>query len=93
MPIAKSLIQLCGRAPVHSRWVGWFHSRDKPLVGSANGGRSPTSGAEGRLSIRAVYATVVSLIALSCVAGTFATAHEVPWRLGTPHNLWEPALW
>jgi hypothetical protein len=40
-----------------------------------------------------VYTIVTSLIAMSCVVNTFSNARDISWRLGSPHNLWEPALW
>ena len=52
-----------------------------------------TDGVDGRLSVRAVYAIVIGLIAAWTVVTMFSTARDISWRLGSPHNLWEPALW
>jgi DNA-binding LytR/AlgR family response regulator len=30
---------------------------------------------------------------VSCCVSMFSSARDISWRLGTPHNLWEPALW
>ena len=29
----------------------------------------------------------------STVVTIFSTARDISWRLGSPHNLWEPMLW
>ncbi|MBV9566389.1 MAG: LytTR family transcriptional regulator [Bradyrhizobium sp.] len=52
-----------------------------------------TGGDKVRLSAVAVYAIVTILIAISCTVNTFSNARDISWRLGAPHNLWEPALW
>lgn len=52
-----------------------------------------TDGVDGRLSVRAVYAIVIGLIAAWTVVTIFSTARDISWRLGSPHNLWEPVLW
>jgi hypothetical protein len=57
-------------------------------------GRIPsTGGIDAQISIRTVYVVVVALIAVSCIVGAFSTARDIAWRMGTPDNLWEPALW
>jgi LytTr DNA-binding domain len=43
--------------------------------------------------MRAVYGVVICLVAAASVANAFSGARDIPWRLGTPHNLWEPMLW
>jgi hypothetical protein len=40
-----------------------------------------------------VYTIVTILIAISCAVNTFSDARDIAWRLGAPHNVWEPALW
>jgi hypothetical protein len=30
---------------------------------------------------------------MDCSVSAFSTARDISWRLGAPHNLWEPALW
>jgi hypothetical protein len=30
---------------------------------------------------------------MDCSVSAFPTARDISWRLGAPHNLWEPALW
>ena len=52
-----------------------------------------TNGVDGRLSVRAVYAIVIGLIAAWTVVTIFSNARDISWRLGSPHNLWEPVLW
>jgi hypothetical protein len=46
-----------------------------------------------QLAPSAVYAIVTLLITISCVVNIFSNARDIAWRLGTPHNLWEPAMW
>lgn len=48
---------------------------------------------DARLSSSAVYAIVIGLITVSCIVNVFSNARDIAWRLGTPHNFWEPALW
>ena len=43
--------------------------------------------------LRAGYAIVVGLIAAWTVVTIFSNARDISWRLGSPHNLWEPTLW
>jgi hypothetical protein len=40
-----------------------------------------------------VYAIVAILVTISCVVNVFSDARDISWRLGSPHNLLEPALW
>ena len=89
----KSLIQLAARSPVHPLWDGWFRPRDEKPGVRTSGGTSWTEGVDAQLSVRAVYAVAATLVAASCFVGTFSSARDISWRLGSPHNLWEPALW
>jgi DNA-binding LytR/AlgR family response regulator len=52
-----------------------------------------TGGTDTRRRAAIIYAIVTGLIAISCVVNTFSNARDISWRLGSPHNLWEPALW
>jgi len=51
------------------------------------------SGGDGRLSVAAIYAVTAGLVVASTIVGTFSGARDISWRLGSPHNFWEPALW
>ena len=92
----KSLIQLAARTSVQLPWDGRFARRDEP---SRAGMQTGTSGetwwtnGDGRLSVRAAYAIVVGLVVASTLVSIFSTARDISWRLGSPHNLWEPTLW
>jgi len=33
------------------------------------------------------------MVIVSCALSAMSEARDVSWRLGTPHNLWEPAMW
>jgi LytTr DNA-binding domain-containing protein len=88
----KSIIQFAAPPAVQPRWDGWLRRRDKPSVAKASGAFSWTSGGTTRLSVPAAYAIVVVLIVISGVVNTFSFARDISWRLGAPHNLWEPAL-
>ncbi|SHL59307.1 transcriptional regulator, LytTR family [Bradyrhizobium lablabi] len=89
----KSLIQLAPRSPVHPPRDGWFRPRDEKPGDRTSGGTSWTKGVDAQLSVRAVYAVAATLVAVSCLVGAFSNARDISWRLGSPHNLWEPALW
>ncbi len=89
----RSLIQLAARTSVQPARDGWFGPRDEQPGTRASGGTRWTGGAETQLSIRAVYAVAAALVVVSTIVSTFSTARDVSWRLSTPHNLWEPALW
>jgi DNA-binding LytR/AlgR family response regulator len=89
----KSLIQLAARSSVQPAWDRWFGRRDEQPGTSANGEVSWTGGVGTELSIGAVYTIVASLVVASAIVSTFSAARDVSWRLATPHNLWEPALW
>ena len=89
----KSLIQLAARSSVQPQWDGRFARRDEPSRVRTNGETWWTSGVDGRLSVGAVYAIVIGLIAAWTVVTIFSNARDISWRLGSPHNLWEPTLW
>jgi len=89
----RSIIQFAAPPSVQPRWDGWFRPRDKSSVTKASGAFLWASGETARLSAPAAYAIVIVLIAISDVVNTFSFARDISWRLGPPHNLWEPALW
>lgn len=90
----KSLIQLAARMSVQPAWDGRFRPRDEQPGARTSGGASWAGGAaDTQLSVRAVYAVVAALVAVSCFVGAFSTARDISWRLATPQNFWEPALW
>jgi DNA-binding LytR/AlgR family response regulator len=95
--LIKSLIQLAARTSVQPQWDGRFRRRDEPsrarIQTGASGETWWTDGADGRLSLRAVYVIVIGLVAASTVVSIFSTARDISWRLGSPQNLWEPVLW
>jgi LytTr DNA-binding domain len=93
MPVVRTLIQSAFLSSAKPEWDRWFGPRDERAVAKASGGTQWPSGVDARLSVRAVYAIVVALIAASCLVGTFSAARDVSWRISAPHNLWEPALW
>ena len=67
--------------------------RDEQAATATNGSPWWSNGVDGRLSVRAVYGVVIALVVAASVANTFSGARDIAWRLGTPHNLWEPVLW
>jgi hypothetical protein len=89
----RSIIQFAAPPSVQPRWDGWFRPRDKSSVAKASGALSWASGESTRLSASVAYAIVIVLIAISDVVNTFSSARDISWRMGAPHNLWEPALW
>src|ERR1700694_5026403 len=91
--MVKSLIQLAARSPVQPERDGWFRPRDEQPAAMTSGGISWTDGVGTRLSVRTVYGVVAALVAVSCLVSAFSIARDISWRLGTPHNLWEPVLW
>jgi DNA-binding LytR/AlgR family response regulator len=92
-PMIRPLIQRTANTPVYPRWDGWRRSWDEPLPPRADGAERSTSCAKFRLTGRTVYPLLtILLVAAGCV-GTFSSARDVAWRLGAPHNIWEPALW
>jgi DNA-binding LytR/AlgR family response regulator len=91
--VIKSLIQRAARTSVQPQWDGWFARRDERSRAGRSGGTWWTDGIDGRLSVRAIYAIVIALIAAWTVVTIFSNARDISWRLGAPHNLWEPVLW
>lgn len=89
----RSLIPPARHPPVQPRRDEWSCGRDEASTEGPNGEQARTGGGEGGLSTAAVYAIVVILITTSCVVNVFSSARDIAWRLGAPHNLWEPALW
>ncbi len=89
----KSLIQLAARTSVQPQWDRRFARRDEPFRAKTSGEPWWKSGTDGRLSVGAAYAIVVGLIAAWTVVSIFSNARDISWRLGSPHNLWEPTLW
>ena len=39
------------------------------------------------------YAIATGMVIVSCALSAMSEARDISWRLGTPHNLWEPAMW
>ena len=93
MPVVKTFIQQAFLPSAKPERDGWFSPCDERAVAKASSGTPWPSGVDARLSVGAVYAIVVALVVASCLVGTFSTARDVSWRMGVPHNLWEPALW
>jgi hypothetical protein len=89
----KSLIQRVAHTSVQPERDRWLGPRDEQPVAGAGGGIRRTGGADGQISVGAVYAIVAGLVAVSCCVTAFSAVRDVSWRLGAPHNLWEPALW
>lgn len=88
----KSLIQFTANPSVQLRWVEWLRPRDE-LSPAGTGGTRVRAGGEPQLSVRTVYIVGILLVAFSAVVGTFSSARDIAWRLGSPQNLWEPAMW
>jgi len=86
-------IQPALHPPVQPRRDEWLRGRDEAPSARPSGTAAPTGGTDARLPAAMVYAIVASLIAASCAVNTFSSARDISWRLGSPHNLWEPALW
>lgn len=89
----RSLIQLAAPPSVQLRWAGWLRRRDETSALATTGTAIEPSGEDTRLSPPAIYAIVTILITISCTVNVFSNARDISWRLGTPHNFWEPALW
>ena len=89
----KSPIQLADRTAVQPQWDGRLRPRDQRSDDATSGESSWTGGVDGRLSVRAVYAIAAGLVVASTVVSAFSGARDISWRLGSPHNFWEPALW
>jgi DNA-binding LytR/AlgR family response regulator len=67
--------------------------RDEAAAARTSGTVARPGGADARLSTSSVYAVVTILIAIVLAMNIFADARDIAWRLGAPHNVWEPALW
>jgi LytTr DNA-binding domain len=91
--VIKSLIQLAARTSVQPERDGWFGPRDQSLRADTGGSAWWTNGVDGRLPVGAVYAIVAGLLVASAIVNVFSAARDISWRLGSPQNLWEPALW
>jgi DNA-binding LytR/AlgR family response regulator len=89
----RAFIKRTATISVYPRWDGWRHSWDEPTSRRADGAESRTSGAKFRLTNRTVYPLLTVLVMAAAFVGTFSSARDVTWRLGAPHNIWEPALW
>jgi LytTr DNA-binding domain len=86
--VIRSLIRLAYRRSVQPRWDGWLRRRDEPSRPQLQG-----HGGRTRLPDRTAYLIATGIVIVSSAMNTLTNAHDVSWRLGTPHNLWEPALW
>ena len=93
MPGVKALIQLATRGSVQAGWDGWRRPRDESSGDRTSGAPARTSGGAHCLSVATIYLIVAGLVVASSVVGTFSTARDVGWRLASPGNLWEPAMW
>jgi LytTr DNA-binding domain len=89
----KSQIRQTVDPSVQPRWGEWLRPRDERSVVNAGGTVSWPKGGTLRLPAHAVYAIVITLIAISGCVGAFSHARDISWRMGAPRNLWEPALW
>ena len=89
----RTLIQLATRSSVQPARDEWVHPRDEQPAAATSGATWWSGGLDGRLSVRGVYGVVIGLVVAASVANAFSGARDIPWRLGTPHNLWEPMLW
>jgi LytTr DNA-binding domain len=89
----RTLIQRTTALSFHPRWDGWRHSWDEPLPRTADGAEKWTSHAKFGLTKRTVYPLLTILVVAAGCVGTFSSARDIAWRLGAPHNIWEPALW
>jgi DNA-binding LytR/AlgR family response regulator len=89
----RSLIQLASQPSVQPSWGEWLRRRDQSPAAKPSGTPDGTDGGEARLSTRTAYIVTTALIIIATVVNVFSVARDVGWRLGAPHNLWEPALW
>jgi hypothetical protein len=90
--MTRSLIQFTAHASVHRLWDEWLRPRDQPSTAGTDGVMAQ-SGGDARLSVRSIYTVSILLIMFSATVGTFSSARDIAGRLGSPQNLWEPALW
>ena len=86
----RSPIQLSAPSIVQPKWGEWLRRRGEPSPRQTGGA---ADGTNRRLSVDTVYGIAILLIAVANGVNTFSSARDISWRLGTPHNLWEPALW
>jgi DNA-binding LytR/AlgR family response regulator len=90
----RSLIQLSAPSAVQPKWGEWLRRRDdRRDETSARRASGAAGGTNEQLSVGTVYGIAILLIAVANAVNTFSNARDISWRLGTPHNLWEPALW
>jgi hypothetical protein len=52
-----------------------------------------TGGGDRRLPVRVVYEIATGLVVVSCALSAMTAVRDIPGRVGTPHNLWEPVMW
>jgi LytTr DNA-binding domain len=88
-----SFIRMANQPSVQLRWDGWLRPRDELVGVRASGWDSRTSGADMRRPLRTAYAVAIGMVVVSCALSAMSEARDISWRLGTPHNLWEPAMW
>jgi DNA-binding LytR/AlgR family response regulator len=89
----RSLIQPAQHPPVQPQRDEWLRGRDETSAAGPGSVVVRTDGGGAGLSTARVYAIVTILIAIVCAMNVFADARDIAWRLGTPHNFWEPTLW
>lgn len=92
-PVIRSLIRMASAPPVQLRWDGWLRRRDESAAAETSGSNSKAGGGDRRLPLRMAYAIATGMVVVSCTLSAMSEARDVSWRLGTPHNLWEPAMW
>ena len=79
--------------PVQLRWDGWLRPRDELAAAATSGSASKAGGGDRRLPLRMAYAIATGMVIVSCTLSAMSEVRDVSWRLGAPHNLWEPAMW
>jgi LytTr DNA-binding domain len=88
-----SFIRMANQPSVQLRWDGWLRPRDELVGVRASGSDSRASGADMCRPLRTAYAVAIGMVVVSCALSAMSEARDISWRLGTPHNLWEPAMW
>jgi LytTr DNA-binding domain len=92
-PVIRSLIRLANSPPVQLRWDGWLRPRDE-VAGTRTSGSDLRSGGDvARLPAVTLYAIPIGTVVVTCTLNAMTAAQNISWRLGTPHNFWEPAMW
>jgi hypothetical protein len=86
----RSLIQSSTPSTVQPKWGKWLRRRDEL---SPQRSSRAIYGTNRQLSVGTIYGIVIALITIANSVETFSNARDISWRLTTPHNLWEPALW